>query len=134
MTDQELVAKFEDGTLPIARFHHEEHVRVAFLYLRENPVLEVLSRFPCALQRYASAHGKNGLYHATISWAYIFIIRERIARAARRQTWEEFKEANPELFDARNPILAKYYRKETLASVAARESFVMPDIWMHDAS
>jgi hypothetical protein len=133
VTDQDLVAKFEDGTLPMACFHHEEHVRVAFLYLREYPVLDVLTRFPCALQRYAAAHGKNGLYHATISWAYIFIIRERIADGARPQTWEEFKQANPELFDAQNPILAKYYRKETLASAAARESFVMPDIWMHDA-
>jgi hypothetical protein len=132
MEDEELLAKFEDASLPLECFHHEEHVRVAFLYLRKYPVFEVLARFPAALQRYAAGHGKNGLYHETISWAFIFIIRERMSggEAGVPQTWEQFRGRNRDLLDGGKSMLAKYYRDETIASTAARERFVMPDRWM----
>jgi hypothetical protein len=127
MTDEELLQGFEDASLPLATFHHEEHVRIAFLYLQRYATVEVLARFPVALQRYASAHGKDGLYHETISWAFIFIIAERIARGPAYCAWEEFRAANVDLFDRRQPILKRYYRAETLASDAARQMFVFPD-------
>jgi hypothetical protein len=127
ISDEELLEKFEDGSLPPAEFHHEQHVRLAFLYLRKYPLLGVLTRFPADLKRYAAMHGKNGLYHETITWAYLFIIGERVARAAEKQTWEEFRVANLDLFDREAPLLRRYYRNETLASALARERFVMPD-------
>ncbi len=37
LTDQELIERFEDGTLSNEHFHHREHVRAAFLYLTESP-------------------------------------------------------------------------------------------------
>ena len=69
MTDLELMEQFEDGTLPVEAFHHEEHVRVAFLYLSKYSVLDSLERFSGALRRFAERHGKAGLYHETITWA-----------------------------------------------------------------
>jgi hypothetical protein len=133
LRDEELVEKFEDCSLPLASFHHEEHVRVAYLYLRHYPLLDVLARFPANLQKFAAAHGKTGLYHQTISWAYLFLIHERLITRT-GNTWAEFKQNNPELLDRKNPILAKYYAKETLASLAAREHFVMPDRLVHTES
>ena len=127
MRDDELLMKFEDRSLPIGCFHHEEHVRIAFLYLKQYPVLEVLGRFPTALRSYASAHGKDGLYHETISWTYIFIIRERMSATSRAATWEEFKEQNADLFCKPAKLLEKYYKAETLASPIARTEFIMPD-------
>src|SRR5271154_2327715 len=98
MRDEELIAKFEDCTLPLSDFRHEEHVRIAFLYLQKYPMLEVLARFPASLKRYAAAHGKDGLYHETISWAYIFVIRERMASGVPGQSWPDFRQSNPDLF------------------------------------
>ena len=131
MQDEELLSKFEDTSLPLSNFHHEEHVRVAFLYLRRYPLLDVLVRFPALLQRYAAAHGKNGLYHRTISWAFLFIVNERTSAAgAAGETWEEFKQRNNDLLEGSKSTLAKYYRDETIASPVAREYFVMPDRWL----
>jgi hypothetical protein len=127
VSDDELIEKFEDGSLPLTGFHHEQHVRVAFLYLCKYPLLEVLTRFPANLKRYAVTHGKNGLYHETITWAYLFIVSERVARAGETQTWEQFRLANVDLFDREAPLLKRYYRDATLASALARERFVMPD-------
>jgi hypothetical protein len=127
MTDQELLEQFESGTLPSECFHHREHVRVAFLYLSEYPVLEALQMFSNALRRFAAVHGKPQLYHETITWAYIFLIRERMALAGTRQTWEEFASSNADLLTWKNGLLHDYYRQETLATDLARAIFILPD-------
>jgi hypothetical protein len=134
VTDLELMEKFEDATLPIEAFHHEEHVRVAFLYLARYRVLEAVERFSAALVRFAARNGKAGLYHETITWAYMLLIRERIARAGRDQTWTEFRVSNWDLLDREKPILKRYYREETLASDLARNAFVLPDRTMEVVS
>jgi hypothetical protein len=130
--DEELLSKFEDTSLPLSEFRHEEHLRVAFLYLRRHALLEVLKRFPAALQRYAAAHGKTGLYHQTISWAFLFIVHERMAAGGETETWEEFKQRHGDLLEGSKSILAKYYRDDTIASPAARHYFVMPDRWLQN--
>ena len=128
MTDQELIEQFEDGTLPNEGFHHREHVRTAFLYLTKYPVLEALQIFSRTLRRFAEARGKPQLYHQTITWAYIFLIQERMARAGSKQSWEEFARDNPDLLVWNDGILTRFYRSETLTSELARTVFLLPDL------
>jgi hypothetical protein len=127
MTDDELMGRFEDGTLPGELFHHSDHVRVAFLYLCRCTALEALERFSNSLVRFAEAKGKPGLYHETITWAFLLLIRERMARSGVPQTWTQFAAANPDLLNWEENILRKYYRSETLSSDLARKIFVFPD-------
>ena len=125
MDDQALLAAFESATLET--FHHADHVHMAFLYLSQYPAPEALARFSSALARFATAKGKPGLYHETITWAYFLLIRDRMARAAGRPSWEAFAAANPDLLNWKESVLKKYYREETLASDLARATFLMPD-------
>ena len=127
LTDEGLIAQFENAEIPADSFHHADHVRLGFAYLRQYTVLEALAKFPAALQRFAKLHGKPNLYHQTITWAYLFLIHQRIARATQPQTWEEFAEANPDLLTWKNGILKKYYADETLQSDLARAVFILPD-------
>ncbi len=127
MTDQELIKHLEAGTLPHEGFHHREHVRAAFLYLTEYPVLEALQAFSKALRRLAENRGKPQAYHETITWAYVLMIQERMKRAGKKQGWEEFAESNSDLLAWQDGILTRYYRSETLASDLARTVFVFPD-------
>jgi hypothetical protein len=127
MTDDEFLQSFEDSGLASGSFHHADHVRMAFLYLRRYPALEALHRFSAALTRFATANGKPGLYHETITWAFMFLIRERLARAGCRQNWLEFAADNRDLFDWKNNILKRYYRTETRSSELARSTFLFPD-------
>ena len=127
MTDHDLIEQFELGTLPNGSFHHREHVRVAFLYLSKYPVLEALLVFSKALQKFAATHGKPQLYHETITWAYIFLIRERMARAGKKQDWEEFARNNIDLLTWKDGLLSQYYLEETLRSDLARAAFILPD-------
>lgn len=126
MTD-DLIRRFEDGTLPPAEFHHRDHVRLAWLYLEDEPPLAALTRFTAGLRRFAARIGKPDLYHETITWAYLLLIQERRARAEPGETWEEFAARNPDLLTWKPSVLESYYREETLASDLARRVFVLPD-------
>ncbi len=81
MSDDELIAGFENARLPSESFRHSEHVRVAFLYLCRYSPLEAIQRFSTSLVQFAIAKGKPQLYHETITWAFLLLIRERMARA-----------------------------------------------------
>jgi hypothetical protein len=126
MTDKELIRLFEIDRLPGESFHHADHVRLAFAYLSEYPILEALSRFCSALKRFAAARGKSDLYHETITWAYFFLIRQRMA-AVSPATWEEFANCNRDLLRWKDGILSRYYEDTTLQSDLARKVFLMPD-------
>lgn len=123
----DLIRRFEDGTLPPSDFHHRDHVRLAWLYLNEEPPLAALARFTEGLKRFASRNGAEGLYHETITCAYLLLIHERKARAEAGETWEEFAARNPDLLTWKPSVLDRYYREETLASELAKRVFVMPD-------
>lgn len=127
MTDEEFIESFENCTLPAASFRHREHVRVVWLYLRSYSVLETLFRFSEGLKRFATANGKANLYHETITWAYVFVINERIERSGRGQSWAEFVDSSADLLNWENSILKSYYQDETLRSEMARRVFVLPD-------
>jgi hypothetical protein len=125
MPDDEFLQSFEGCTLPSSAFHHRDHVRVAWLYLQRCPPLEALARFTDGLKRFATANGHPGLYHETITWAYLFLIQERMAEA---ETFEAFAARNPDLLAWNPSVLDRYYDRETLGSDRARKVFLMPDL------
>src|ERR1700693_4610035 len=94
MTDEEFIERFENCTLPAESFHHRDHVRVVWLYLRCYSVLETLGKFSAGLKRFATANGKPNLYHETITWAYVFLIHGRMQRNGGEHSWPRFVEAN----------------------------------------
>lgn len=127
LDDAALLRAFESGSLDPSAFHHLDHVRVAWLYAKNEPPLTALGRFAEALRRFATAAGKPGLYHETITWAFLLLIRERIERSGGVGTFAEFVEQNPDVLAWRPSVLDQYYREETLRSDLARRVFVLPD-------
>jgi hypothetical protein len=125
MTNQECINQFESDVVG-DNFHHADHVRLAFAYLCEHPALTALEKFSSALRRFATARGKPKLYNETITCAYFFLIRERMA-AGESKTWDEFAQLNPDLLTWKAGILTRYYLDQTLASDLAREVFILPD-------
>jgi hypothetical protein len=127
ITGEELIRQFECGATEAESFHHADHVRLAFEYLSLYDALEALARFTGALKRFAVAQGKATHYHETITWTYLFLIRERLARSGCVQSWDEFASCNPDLFVWKGGVLSRFYRQETLDSDFARHTFVLPD-------
>ena len=126
MSELELLAGFEAALLPDDAFHHEQHVHVAWMFVRRHGMPEALTEFPRALKRFAAAKGKPRLYHETITWAFLLVVAERQARCP-AASWQVFADANPDLLVWKPSVLDRYYEKETLASELAKRVFVMPD-------
>lgn len=126
MTDQEIIRHFESDAVSGNGFHHADHVRLAYAYLSEHPVLVALEKFSTALKRFAEARGKTQLYHETITCAYFFLIHERMARLD-TPDWEAFAAQNSDLLTWKDGILDRYYSESTLKSDLARAVFILPD-------
>ena len=122
----ELFEKFVDTTLPADQFHHHQHVQVAWLFVRKYGMPAALGEFSAAIKRFADAKGATGLYHETITWAFLLLIAEREARHP-SDTWEAFAAENADLLSWKPSILERYYSGELLKSDLARRTFVMPD-------
>jgi hypothetical protein len=127
MSEEEvLIERFEAGQIAADSFHHADHVRLAFAYLNTLGALDALGRFSAALKRFAEAQGKAERYNETITYAYFFLIRGRLARG-NHSNWEEFVADNGDLFSWKNGILDRYYNEPTLKSDLARRIFLFPD-------
>jgi hypothetical protein len=126
MTNAELIRSFEGDAIPEQSFHHADHVRLAYAYLSEYPVLVALGKFISALKQFADARGKTQLYNETITCAYFFLIHERMA-CSKSTDWEDFVRENSDLLIWKDGILSHYYHDATLKSDLARAVFVFPD-------
>src|SRR5215213_4289366 len=127
MTERELFDQFVDTSLPADQFHHQQHVHVAWMFVRKHGMPAALSEFSTAIKRFAVAKGATGLYHETITWAFLLLIADRQARTP-VETWEEFEAGNRDLLTWKPSILDRYYSKELLASELAKKTFLMPDV------
>jgi hypothetical protein len=120
-----LVESFEAATLPLARFRHREHMRVALCYLSREPEIAATARMRDGLARFLAHHGIEG-YHETLTVFWM----KRLAAG--------FAAADPvclldERIDAviarcvKDPPISEYYTAETLASPEAKRAWVPPD-------
>ena len=125
MTDHlEFLRRFETAELTSAELTHAEHIRMAWLYLRAHPLPEALAKIRDGIRHFAQAHGATSLYHETITIAYALLIASRLEDG---QDWDEFRSANPELFEPKLAVLHRYYDEQTLQSPRAKQRFVWPD-------
>ena len=127
LDDEALYEAFTNATLAAEQFRHRAHVRVAFLCLRRtNDLAAAASEFRQSLRRLTVALGAEGLYHETLTWAYLILIQERMA-AADFATSLDLLAAHPDLLDHKAGALAQHYDVAAItASPLARRCFVLP--------
>ena len=124
--EEDLLRGFVDTTLPANQFHHEQHAHVAWLFVRQYGMPSALGEFTTALKRFADAKGATGLYHETITWAFLLLIAERQAKCG-AGSWQDFAAENPDLLVWKPSILERYYSSALLKSELARKVFILPD-------
>ncbi|MCC6392942.1 MAG: hypothetical protein IT167_20255 [Bryobacterales bacterium] len=116
---------FESLALPPGDFRHADHVRLAWIYLRQAPFDEALARLSSSILRFASRHGAPEKYHETITHAWMILVQHALTRLP-EATFPEFLNAHPHLLDAR--ILQRYYSPAVLQSGESRRRFIPPDL------
>lgn len=125
-SEDEFLAAFDDCSLEPAYFHHADHIRLAYILLERDALIEALRIFTEGLKRFAIAKGATGLYNETITWAYMLLIHDRMQRKG-AASFEQFREQNEDLFAWKPSILDTMYERETLISDLARKVYLLPD-------
>ena len=68
MNDSHLLRQFEDCSFPFEQWHHEAHVRIAFLYLREHPLEDAVASRPTTGPMTSPADQANSLQGVTMRY------------------------------------------------------------------
>lgn len=126
MTHSNLVSAFESGEVDHTAFGHRQHMHVIWALVHAHGTLEALRRFEAGLKRITAAAGHPEKYHATITYAFGFLVADRVAEQG-PLSWDDFEASNPDLFDWPSTALARLYPNDVLASEAARRHFVLPN-------
>lgn len=128
MDDRQFLDAFDAGTLEPAAFSHAQHVRAAWLCLRDDPSRDGLARLRRGLKQLAIRAGRPGHYHETITVAFARLIQRRM-RELGPHSYDEFERRAPEFFVDGRALLSEIYDDATLNSEEARHRFVAPASW-----
>jgi len=129
MTDDEFLAAFEACTLE--EFHHRDHVKVAYLYLRRHSLDDAISKVRTGLQALAAAWGapvddlEKG-YHETMTQAWVRLVHLALDDRGMSESADTFCDQRPNLMQ--KTYLQSFYSRERLTTWEAKQGFVEPDL------
>jgi hypothetical protein len=125
-SDENFLRAFEDLSFPVDLFHHREHIRVAWLYLKSSDATRAGERMSEGIRRFANHHGATQKYHHTLTLAWMRLVAAALVETPEGYSFEQFITAHPRLKDTKH--LDKYYSKELLQTATARAGWVEPDL------
>lgn len=121
LSDAEFVAAFESCMLAPSQFRHADHLRLAWIYLHRFPHAEALERVRKGIQAFAAHHGATGLYHETITTAWV-----RLLASHDEPTFTEFLARNEQRLG--KDLLHQFWSPDLLTSAAAKTAWIAPDL------
>ncbi len=126
LSDDAVLRAFEDCRLDPAKFHHDDHIRLARLCIQRYGALQAEAKLSDGLRRFAMRAGvpQKFMHTTTIAWARLVAA----AQTANPNTnsFSEWIQSHPELLD-RN-LLGRYYSPGRLETPEARSGWVEPDL------
>lgn len=128
--DAAFVADFEAQRIPLERWHHRDHVKLAYLYLRAGSFAAAARRITAGIRAHNAARGivdtPTGGYHDTMTIAWLKLIAAILAEYGPEPTADAFCDAHPELLEKKT--LRLFYSRERFMSPQAKAEFVEPDL------
>lgn len=125
-SDEELLKKLKDGTLPPADFTHEAHIRLVWI-LRHKKRDELFHEVSQIIKNYAKSIGEDSIYHTTLTYAAVMIILNRI-KSTSLDDFPPFIQENTDLITDFRNLIAQHYTDMTLNAEVARKEIIAPDI------
>ncbi|MEM9586057.1 MAG: hypothetical protein AAGA03_02145 [Planctomycetota bacterium] len=128
--DEQFLVDFQDCQLPINQWHHREHVKLAYLYLRRHSFDQALCRIREGIKAYNAAHqipsSPTSGYHETMTQAWLHLVQFALKQYGASENADAFCDDHPEL--SQKKTLRLFYSPERFMSAEAKTSFVEPDL------
>jgi hypothetical protein len=128
--DEEFVAAFEAHWWPLDKWHHRDHIRLAYLYLKAMPFEAAVAKIREGIRAHNATHGITDAptsgYHETMTVAWMRLVELALREYGPEDSGEAFCEAHPELMQKKT--LRLFYSKDLFMSARAKAEFVEPDL------
>jgi hypothetical protein len=128
--DDQFLADFEACRWPFDQWHHQQHIKVAYLYLRRYPFDVAMERIRERIKAYNLAHGVPDLptrgYHETMTQAWLRLVLLTLQEYGPAETADRFYEQHPQL--SQTKVMRLFYSRERFMSPQAKIEFVEPDL------
>lgn len=129
-SDDDFMREFEARRWPLERWHHRDHVRLAYLCLRAGDLEQAANRIRSGIKAHNAAHGiidaPTRGYHETMTIAWLRLVQFILTEYGPEATAEAFCDAHPELLEKK--ALRLFYSKDLFMSARAKAEFVEPDL------
>jgi hypothetical protein len=128
---EQLIAGFENGSLPAIEWTHQAHLTMAIWYLSKHERATATKLICDGIRQYVLATGKQNTdtdgYHETITLFYIWFVNKFLTCSNAGNSLVENTNNFCRLYGDKNLPL-HYYSRELLMSVEARRNWVEPDL------
>ena len=116
---------FEAHEIDNSKFHHADHVRVAFDLLLKYDFIDATAIYAKGIRTLAANAGAPKKFNLTITYAFMSLIAERLAKCP-DVSFDIFVSNNPDLMS--KELLMGWYERERLNSDTARSIFLLPNV------
>lgn len=131
MTDDEMLLKqFEAGTWPFEKWHHREHIKVAYLYLCRHRFEVAAQKMQSGILTYNAAHqvpeAPDRGYHETMTQAWLRLVYVTLCEFGPGDSADAFVDQHTQLLSKR--ALLFFYSRDRIMSAEAKRQFIAPDL------
>ncbi len=128
---EELIAQFENTTIPAEAWTHPAHLTVGFWHLlhysKEESIIRLRSNIITMNKVHGTPNSATRGYHETITLFWIWVLEEYIRRNNCEHTLETYNQFLNSAYQ-KSDLLFQFYTREHLFSVKARAIWTEPDL------
>src|ERR1700730_15801778 len=106
--DEDFLRAFETGAIANTAFHHQDHVRLAWLYLRRDGPEAGAREVIDGIRHFASAHGAADRFHETLTRFWVHLVQHLIEAFPSLDRFDTLLSMHPRL--AEKTLVYRHYR------------------------
>jgi hypothetical protein len=126
MSDDRVLLAFEACQLDPAKFHHADHIRLAWLCIQRYGARQAEAALLDGIRQFARHAGVPEKFHYTITIAWARLVAAACCKSDSRDSFYEWIKTHPELLDKR--LTNEHYSAGRLESSQARCGWLDPDL------
>jgi CDP-diacylglycerol--glycerol-3-phosphate 3-phosphatidyltransferase len=120
LSDEDFLAAFSNCTLPLSSFRHGDHLRLAWLQLRKEPLDKALLSVRNGIRKFALHNGIPDIFHETVTTAWV-----KLLSTHHEPDFPAFIRMNE--YRLNRALLHRFWTPSLLDSEAAKRGWVPPD-------
>ena len=125
MSDDTVLQAFEQCQLDPTKFHHADHIRLAWLCVRRHGAAKAQMLLLDGIRKFAQRAGATQKFHYTTTVAWARLVAAACCESEPCDSFDEWIKAYPELLNKH--LLNEHYSAGRLESSEARRGWLDPD-------